>query len=57
MDYFITAGIIHDDDIRMIAASLRYLYVPKEQLLYDYGEKSDSFFILLDGLCDFVKPE
>ena len=41
IQFFHDAGISHEEDLRNVAVSLRYLHLPENQVLYDNGDKSE----------------
>lgn len=43
-------------ELTEIAQNLSYKFLPANQLVFDYGDEGDKFFIVLDGVCDILVP-
>jgi hypothetical protein len=43
-------------DLAEIAANLIYKFMPSNEIVFDYGDDGDKFYIVLDGVCDILVP-
>lgn len=43
-------------DLTEIAANLVYKFMPSNDIVFDYGDEGDKFYIVLDGICDILVP-
>ena len=43
-------------DLAEIAQNLSYKFMNANEIVFDYGDDGDKFFILLDGVCDILVP-
>ena len=51
---FLQLEITQEEDLKEIAAQLKYLKAGPNEVIIEVGDKADVFFILLDGICDMV---
>jgi hypothetical protein len=43
-------------DLAEIAQNLSYKFMNANEIVFDYGDDGDKFFIVLDGVCDILVP-